>query len=142
MAESPWNQTPAAVPPPPASPPAPLRIGVRTAAELQQLADDAAAPEPRVVMFCSLDDVALEGIIATARWLLGQRNTSPISREIDDFPRTEEALGREAARADDAIWGRGPYTDLHEDYAAAVRHTLWWVRGLPNTQRPVAERRA
>lgn len=151
MAETSWNQTagtptgaqPApAAPLPPSQPPAPLTIGVRSAAELEQLAEDAAAPSPHVVMFCSLDEVALEGITATVRWLLGQRSTAPVSRETDEFPRPEQALGREAARADDVIWGRGPHTDLHEDYAGAVRHTLRWVRGRADTKRPVTSRTA
>ncbi|MCQ4045809.1 hypothetical protein ACFOSC_27665 [Streptantibioticus rubrisoli] len=152
MAETRWNQpagnpstqptgaqpTPA-VPPPPAQPPTALTIGVRSAAEVGQLAADAAAASPRVAMFCSDDDVAVEGITATARWLLGQRNTSPISNEVDDFPRTEQAIGRETARADDAIWGRGQFADLHEDYAAGVRETLRWIQGRADTKRPIRE---
>jgi hypothetical protein len=147
MAESSWWQQPtdttagrplAAVPPPPSSPPAPQTIGVRTLDEVRRLAADAARPT-RVTMFATLDEVAVEGISATVRWLLGERSTSPISREVDDYPRDDRSTGREAARADDVIWGRGPYAEVHhEDYAGAVRATLRWIR-TAEEKRPLAE---
>jgi hypothetical protein len=144
---NPWP----AVPPPPEQPPRVTAVpdlpGAvrRTREELERLRDDAlrqrdAGEQARVSVYANFrKEAALaEGVWAAARWLLGERPTSPISNEPNEYPFVPRVVGRERTRALDCL-ERNAWTDIDEDYAAGVWHTIGWAFQRSDTPRPVPE---
>ncbi|WP_329167579.1 hypothetical protein OHB49_45500 (plasmid) [Streptomyces sp. NBC_01717] len=147
MAEtSSWNrggpqQPPAQPTQTPAAQALPPRV-TRSRSELEKLRDDALAsqalqPGDVRMIWCSPDGVAsaLEAIIHTTRWLLGERQWSPISRELYDYPDLPVPLIR--THAEDAIFGY-KWTDTSEWYAGGVKRTVEWATAATE-ERPIFE---
>lgn len=146
MAEtSRWNrggaQPPAQPTHAPAAPTLPPRV-VRSRSELEKLRDDALASQPLEpgdarMIWVSPDGVAsaLEAIIHTTRWLLGEREWAPISRELYAYPDLPVALIR--THAEDAIFGY-KWADTSEWYAGGVKRTVQWATSA-DEERPIFE---
>ncbi len=145
MAETSWNR---GGPQPPAQPTQasatqalPPRV-TRSRNELEKLRDDALASqslEPGDVrmIWVSPDGVAsaLEAIVHTTRWLLGEREWAPISRELYQYPDLPVPLIR--THAEDAIFGY-KWADTSEWYAGGVKRTVEWATS-PAEERPIFE---
>ncbi|MCX4462431.1 hypothetical protein OOK58_59165 [Streptomyces sp. NBC_01728] len=143
MAEtSSWNR---GGPQPPAQPTAaqalPPRVA-RSRSELEKLRDDARASQPLQpgdvrMIWCSPDGVAsaLEAIIHTTRWLLGEREWAPISRAMYEYPDLPVPLIR--THAEDAIFGY-KWADTSEWYAGGVKRTVEWATST-DEERPIFE---
>jgi hypothetical protein len=152
MTDDAWWRNPAAFPPgwkgttspEPATPspalpePAPAsdlppRV-IRTRQQLEELREDAIASQPiddplRVQIYpeCSPAGLpsALEGIIDTTRWLLGERLYAPISLEAEPYP--DLSLGKVWTAAEDCIFEYA-WHDVSEWYAGGVQRTITWAR--------------
>ncbi|MEU5547175.1 hypothetical protein AB0G85_33165 [Streptomyces sioyaensis] len=114
----------------------------RSRGELEKLRDDALASQAREpgdvrMMWCSPDGVAsaLEAIIHTTRWLLGEREWAPISRTLYDYP--DLPVGRIAGHATDAIF-EGRWPEVSEWYAGGVKRTVEWATSV-DKERPIFE---
>ena len=123
------------------SQPLPERV-TRSRAELEQLREDARAsqlvdPDEVRMLWVSPDGVAsaLEAVIDTTRWLLGERDRAPISRELYDYPELPVAAVR--TNAEDAIYGYR-WTEVGEWYAGGVKRTLEWATS-PEADRPIMQ---
>ncbi|MEV5348947.1 hypothetical protein [Streptomyces achromogenes] len=143
MTENAWWRNPAGSPawegtttPVPATGPAPARDlpegVVRTRRELEQLRDDALARQGRHpleagAIWCSPDGVpsALEAVIDTTRWLLGERPYAPFTGEVSRYP--ELAVSQVWLDAEDCIFGHG-WPDVSEWYAGGVKRVIDWAR--------------
>ncbi|MFD3907824.1 hypothetical protein ACFXOL_11055 [Streptomyces californicus] len=142
MAETSWWNPGGTQPPAPSTGPQPLPSSVvRSRAELEKLRDDALAAQPRDpgdarMSWCSPDGVAgaLEAIVHTSRWLLGERERAPITRELYDYP--DLPVGRIAGRATDAIFEDN--SEIPEWYAGGVRRTVEWATNAAK-ERPIFE---
>jgi hypothetical protein len=74
------------------------------------------------------------GVIETLRWLLGRRDTGPLTNEVYDRPLDGRALGHEYTRAQDIIERNPPHWNGDEDladFAAGLDKTLSWYSGGP-----------
>lgn len=114
----------------------------RPRAELEKLRDDALAaqlqdPGDARMSWCSPDGVAsaLEAIVDTTRWVLGERERAPISLEVYDYP--DLPVGRIAGHAQDAIF-EDRWPGVVEWYAGGVRRTVEWATS-PGKERPIFE---
>jgi hypothetical protein len=145
MAETSWNrggsQPPAQPTHAPAATTLPPRV-IRSRGELEKLRDDALAsqslqPGDVRMIWCSPDGVAsaLEAIIHTTRWLLGEREWAPISREMYAYPDLPVPLIR--THAEDAIFGY-KWTETSEWYAGGVKRTVVWATSA-DEERPIFE---
>lgn len=146
MAETSWwnrsgQQPPAQSTKAPASQPLPPRVE-RSRGELEKLRDDALASQPLPpgdvrMIWCSPDGVAsaLEAIVHTTRWLLGEREWAPISRELYSYPDLPVPLIR--THAEDAIF-ENKWTDVSEWYAGGVKRTTQWAMSTAE-ERPIFE---
>lgn len=133
------HETAAAAAPAPAALPAGIE---RSRTDLQQLRDEAAALQPRDAIeapmpWCAPDGVpaALEAIVNTTAWLLGERPLSPIGSERHTYP--DLPLGRQQAQAQRIVWGEEA-SELGEWYAGGVRRTLRWATGRADGERPLS----
>ncbi|KAB7833543.1 hypothetical protein [Streptomyces mobaraensis] len=142
MAETSWWNRGGAHPPAQPTPAAQaLPPGVvRSRRELEQLRDDALAsqarqPEDVRMMWCSPDGVAsaLEAIVHTTRWLLGEREWAPISRDVYDYP--DLPVGRLVGHAEAVIFD-GRWPEISEWYAGGVRRTAEWALNA-GKERPI-----
>ncbi|WP_030797527.1 hypothetical protein [Streptomyces griseus] len=145
MAETSWNR---GGPQPPAQPTQtpvvqqlPPRV-TRSRSELEKLRDDALAsqsmqPGDVRMVWVSPDGVAsaLEAIIHTTRWLLGEREWAPISRELYAYPDLPVPLIR--THAEDAIFGY-KWASISEWYAGGVKRTAQWAMSAAE-ERPIFE---
>ncbi|WP_431776328.1 hypothetical protein, partial [Streptomyces cucumeris] len=127
-----WNQGGPQQPPtqPTAAQALPPRVA-RSRSELEKLRDDALAsqslqPGDVRMIWCSPEGAAsaLEAIIHTTRWLLGERERAPISRELYAYPDLPVPLIR--THAEDAIFGY-KWTETSEWYAGGVKRTVEWA---------------
>jgi hypothetical protein len=147
-----------AAPPPPA--PLPDFI-VRSREEVERLRDDAKAEMElgdwgdnlealaagrRVTVHAAHPQLMAEGVYEMCRWLLGERDDGPITREISSCPPTQAEVGREVSTAQDVIErlsvfrpGGPRWQDPHEDYACGVRNTVRWARNPTGYERPISE---
>ncbi|MFJ8855208.1 hypothetical protein [Streptomyces sp. NPDC102437] len=147
MAETSWwnrggPQPPAQPTQEPAAQDLPPRVA-RSRSELEKLRDDALAsqslqPGDVRMIWVSPDGVAsaLEAIIHTTRWLLGEREWAPISRELYPYPDLPVPLIR--THAVDAIYGY-KWTDTSEWYAGGVKRTVDWATAAGTEDRPIFE---
>ncbi|MFD5906536.1 hypothetical protein ACFWHG_34255 [Streptomyces microflavus] len=144
MAERSWNrggpQPPAQPTQAPVAQQLPPRV-TRSRSELEKLRDDALTsqsmqPGDVRMIWVSPDGVAsaLEAIIHTTRWLLGERERAPITRELHNYP--DLPVGRIAGRATDAIFTDDP--EIPEWYAGGVKRTVEWATS-PAKERPIFE---
>lgn len=146
MAETSWwnrggPQPPAQPTHAPAAPTLPPRV-VRSRGELEKLRDDALASQPIEpgdvrMIWVSPEGVAsaLEAIIHTTRWLLGEREWAPISREMYEYPNLPVPLIR--THAEDAIFGY-KWAETSEWYAGGVKRTVEWAMSS-DVERPIFE---
>jgi hypothetical protein len=155
MTDNAWWRNPAAFPPgwegtktpvPAAESAAPARDLpegiIRTRQELEQLRDDAQArqggdPLYAGTIWCSPAGVpsALEGVLDTTRWLLGERPYAPFSREVSVYPDLPVSQAR--LDAEDCIF-EYRWHDVSEWYAGGVRRTIDWARAAEE-ERPLFE---
>ncbi|MFE5730244.1 hypothetical protein ACFQ7A_04930 [Streptomyces sp. NPDC056528] len=143
MAETSWNR---GGPQPPTQAPAaqtlPPRV-VRTRPELERLRDDALASQPLQpgdvrMLWCSPEGVAsaLEAVVHTTRWLLGEREWAPISRDLYPYP--DLPVARVRLHAEDAIFGY-KWHETSEWYAGGVKRTIEWATDTTTAERPLYE---
>ncbi|MEU4359287.1 hypothetical protein [Streptomyces virginiae] len=133
--------TPQAPPKPEAIPGVPGAVR-RQRQELESLRDDAArqyhagdAAQVEVYANHRKEAAVAQGVWAAAAWLLGELQSSPVSREAYTYPYTAREVGREKTRALDCI-ERNAWTDVDEDYGAGVLHALDWATSTTK-KRPV-----